>query len=347
MKESLLDVLREPVTGAVLKLEVDKWDGQEVVAGRLISQETGREYPIRDGIPRMVDEDNYCASFGLQWNLMSQVQVDSATGAWYSHHRFDVETDWGPDELEGRWILDAGCGCGRFAEVAAEYGGQVIAMDYSSAVDAARQNLSRFGNVHFVQGDILNPPLATGSLDFVYSIGVLQHTPDPRVGMTSLIRRLKPGGEFTFTIYSRKWYTKLYSKYWLRPVTRRLPPRFLLGAVRASMPVLFPMSDVAFRLPLLGKVARFVLPVANYVEKTEFTRQQRYHEAVLDTFDMLSPAFDEPMSPNEVTDVLRQEEVERFFFRTEFPVVVCGQTSLSNERLVNETQPVSVQSSGL
>ena len=159
-----------------------------------------------------------------------------------------------------------------------------------------------------------------------------------------MTRTLKPGGEFTFTIYGRKWYTKLYSKYWFRPITKRLPPRFLLRAVQAIMPVLFPISDVAFRVPLFGKVARFILPVANYVEKTEFTRQQRYQEAVLDTFDMLSPSFDEPLNPNEVAEVMRQVRIDDFWFRTEFPVVVCGRTTTGDECRMNNSQRVSVQS---
>ena len=37
---------------------------------------------------------------------------------------------------EGKWVLDAGCGMGRFAEIALKIGAQVVALDYSNAVDA-------------------------------------------------------------------------------------------------------------------------------------------------------------------------------------------------------------------
>jgi hypothetical protein len=61
------------------------------------------------------------------------------------------------------------------------------------------------------------------------------------------------------------------------------------------MPVLFPVTSFLFALPVLGRVFRFVIPVANYVEHTEQPRSLRYQEAVLDTFDMLSPRFDRPL----------------------------------------------------
>jgi SAM-dependent methyltransferase len=221
-------------------------------------------------------------------------------------------------------VLDAGCGCGRFAEVAAEKGARVIAVDYSRAVDAAARNLGRFPNVAFVQGDLLRPPIKEGAVPFVYSIGVLQHTPDPCRALASVLRLLAPGGRFAFTIYGRRWYTRLNAKYLIRPLTRRLPPRLLLRAIEALMPVVFPVTDMVFSLPVLGRVAQFMIPVANYVDKTGFTPGQRYREAILDTFDMLSPAFDRPMTADEVRGVFARLGIDDYHFLTTVPVVVSG-----------------------
>jgi hypothetical protein len=43
----------------------------------------------------------------------------------------------------------------------------------------------------------------------------------------------------------------------------------------------------------------FVIPIANYVDDKQLTRDQRYAWAVLDTFDMLSPHYDQPMTEDE------------------------------------------------
>ena len=37
-----------------------------------------------------------------------------------SRRRYDAEAGWTEDALRGKWLLDAGCGAGRFAEIAAD-----------------------------------------------------------------------------------------------------------------------------------------------------------------------------------------------------------------------------------
>ncbi len=61
------------------------------------------------------------------------------------------------------------------------------------------------------------------------------------------------------------------------------------------MPVGFAVSEVLFRLPVLGRVFRFALPIANYTDELRLSPRQRYRWAVLDTFDALSPAYDQPL----------------------------------------------------
>jgi SAM-dependent methyltransferase len=62
-------------------------------------------------------------------------------------------------------------------------------MDLSDAVETAYANLGKMPNVHVVQGDIYHPPFARpeggGPFDFIYSIGVLHHLPDPEAGFHS------------------------------------------------------------------------------------------------------------------------------------------------------------------
>jgi SAM-dependent methyltransferase len=324
MKERLMEVLAEPDTGARLDLAVLERREGEIWAGTLRSDRTGREYPIRAGIPRFVGQSNYTDSFGLQWNRFAQVQLDSANGARCSHRRFEQETGWSREELQGQWVLDGGCGCGRFAEVAAEAGAEVIALDYSSAVEAAARNLAAFPNVNYLQADLLHPPIQFGSLPFAYSIGVLQHTPSPPEALAAVLRLLAHKGRFAFTVYARRWYTKLNGKYLIRPLTRRMPSATLLRTVEGAMPVLFPVTNFLFKLPVLGKLARFLIPVANYVDKIEFSRDQRYQEAILDTFDMLSPTFDSPMTATEVESVFNRLGIRDFQFAHRVPIVVTG-----------------------
>ena len=324
MRPSLLDILAEPRTGAPLRLEGAREVGGRIEEGRLVSTAGGRTYPIVRGIPRFVEGGNYADNFGMQWNRFRREQIDSATGGTHSRRRFDDETGWTAERLAGRRVLDAGCGAGRFAEVAAARGAELVALDFSSAVDAAKETLAGFPNADVVQGNLLEPPFRPGTFDFAYCIGVVQHTPDPPAVIRNVVACVRPGGEFAFTIYGRRPWTRLNGKYLLRSITRRVPQDKLLAAIQASMPVLFPITDKLFRLPVVGRAAKFAIPVANWVDRAEFTREQRYQEAILDTFDALAPRYDSPMTWQEVEAPLREAGAASWEFRSRVPVIVTG-----------------------
>jgi SAM-dependent methyltransferase len=321
MRRRLLEVLVDPGTGEPLKLETGG-DDDPIVEGVLVSG-SGARYPIVDGVPRFTSTQDYSGSFGLQWNRFARVQLDSATGASYSRNRFDRETGWDDDDLSGGWVVDAGCGSGRFTEIAASYGAEVLAVDLSSAVDAAHANLGHLPNVHLVQADIRALPFRPEAVSHLYSLGVLQHTPDPLLTARALVEYLRPGARFAFTIYARRRWTRLYSKYWVRPLTRRIPSAKLLAGIERVMPAAFPLTSALFSVPRLGRLFQFVIPIANYVERRDLPRQVRYDEAILDTFDMLSPAYDSPVTAAEVEAALR-DLTESLEFATTVPVVVRG-----------------------
>ncbi|MDQ3030778.1 MAG: methyltransferase domain-containing protein [Myxococcota bacterium] len=327
MRPALLSILAEPGTGASLVLEDAREERARIVEGRLRSTETGVVYPIVRGIPRFVSSDGYSASFGMQWNRFRRVQVDSETAGTHSRRRFDNEAGWSTEQLEGKWCLDAGCGAGRFAEIAAARKANLVALDLSSAVDATAETCRAFDNVDVVQGSMLEPPFKPGSFDFAYSLGVIQHTPDPQGAVRRVIECVKPGGRFALTIYARRPWTKLNAKYLVRPLTKRLPEKVLLGAIETVMPVMFPVTDALYRLPVVGRLAQFTIPIANWVDRDEFTRPQRYDEAVLDTFDMLSPAYDDPMTWQEVENAMRAAGATDWSFRSRVPIICEGRVS--------------------
>jgi SAM-dependent methyltransferase len=305
MKPKLLEVLACPQCVAQLSCTaMDKNPDGDVLTGSLECAQCQKSYQIKDGIPRFVPGDNYAASFGYQWNRFKLEQIDSANGTKLSAARFYSETGWTKEWLKGKWVLDAGCGAGRFLDVASDSEAEVVGLDISSAIDAARANLAGRTNVHFVQASIYEPPFRPGAFDGCYCIGVVQHTPDPQQTMRTLPRVLRPGGRIAITAYERKPWTMLYAKYLLRPLTKRVDKQKLLSGIKVAMPVLFPLTNVLFRLPLAGRFFMFAIPVATYVHERTLTPQQRYDWAILDTFDMLSPQYDQPRTQQEIEDAL-------------------------------------------
>jgi len=177
MKEALLTPLACPQCRGQLTLKEEVFCGQEIVSGILSCNGCRRTYPIVRGIPRFVSTDNYASSFSFEWNRFRTTQLDSVNHRGESESRFQASLDFPLDRLRGMLVLDAGCGMGRFAEVALKYEAKVIGMDLSSAVEAASENLGTHLDAYFIQADLFAPPFREGTFDLVYSLGVLHHTP--------------------------------------------------------------------------------------------------------------------------------------------------------------------------
>src|SRR5687768_12517976 len=134
MKETLLELLRCPRTNQKLRLTNARWASGEIESATLVTEDRSLEYPVVRFLPRFVPSANYAANFTLQWQHFRRTQLDSNSGRPISRNRFYGFTDWRPDELSGRRVLDVGCGAGRFTEIALDAGAEVFAIDYSGAV---------------------------------------------------------------------------------------------------------------------------------------------------------------------------------------------------------------------
>jgi SAM-dependent methyltransferase len=312
MKQKLLQVLGCPKCHSALELTQRELAGDgEIKSGLLQCCECDISWPVVEGIPRFVQSDNYASSFGYQWNQFKNEQVDSLSGLKMSENRLYGETEWSPAWAEGKWILDAGSGAGRFLDVASRDKCEMVGVDISNAVDAAAVTLKGRTNVHLIQASIFELPFRDSAFDACYSLGVIQHTPDPERALRALPRILKAGGKLAVTIYERKKYTMFYSKYLIRSLTRRLNQKFLLNIIKLVMPILWPLTEVLFRVPVLNRWFCFLIPIANYVEVPELSWKQRYQWAVLDTFDMLAPQYDLPQKEDDVVDILSNSGIQQ------------------------------------
>ncbi len=296
MKTELLQLMRCPTTGQRLALETVENDSQLIDAGWLVSEDGQHRYPIRDGIPRFVPQSNYADNFGMQWNHFAKTQLDSYSGQPITESRFFEATGWPKEELKDQWVLDVGCGSGRFAEVALKAGAKVVALDYSSAVDACYFNLKAFPNFHVVQGDIYALPFQLESFPFVYSLGVLQHTPDVEKAFAALPPMVQNGGRLCVDYYEKSLKSILFPKYWLRPVTKRIPQTALFSFLQKAVPVMLPVSKFLGRVPLIGHLLKRLVPVANFYGSLSLDEKQQREWSLLDTFDWLAPKYDQPQT---------------------------------------------------
>lgn len=242
-----------------------------------------RAYPNVKGIARFVDAQHYAGSFGFQWHRYQKTQLDH-DGVRESDYNFRIKTALRPEDLQGKLVLDVGCGMGRFAEVATNWGARVIGVDLSAAAEVAAKNLAAREFVAF-QADAFALPFAPESFDVIYSVGVLHHTPDCEAAVKSLMKYLKPGGILAVWLYSgyNNWYR--FSDFWRR-YTSQMKPQTLHSILKVAVPVLYNTQQVLRHIPVVGR------PVAGLVQHVFPLRRQGDAEArMLDTFDWYSPTY--------------------------------------------------------
>jgi len=193
--------------------------------------------------------------FGFEWTEFSRFGWDDPRyGLDREESVFRAKALLRPEDLDGRIVLDAGCGNGRYAHWATRYGGRVMAVDLGGAVDAAARNLGGERGVQVVEADIFDLPFAPDTFDVVFSIGVLMHTGDTRRAAACLVRTARPGGSVCLHVYGRG--NRIYEAVdgVLRSRTTRLPPARMMR-LAAGM---YRLRRGLDRVGLGDQVGRFV-----------------------------------------------------------------------------------------
>jgi SAM-dependent methyltransferase len=252
-------------------------------ASSLCCKGCGSSYAVERGVPRLAGE-TYVASFGRQWNRydVARDEEDEAT--------FAVKTGIAPRDLNGRLVLDAGCGGGRYARLAGRSGARVVGVDLSAAVDKAAALCAELPEVTIVQADLLDLPLAEGIFDVAFSIGVMHHSPDPRRAFAQVAARVRPGGRLAVWLYRRNTRPQEWLNSTLRAVTTRLPARLLEAGCLGL--------GVVGGLPVLKQTLN---KVANFSNHPDWTLR------VCDNFDWYSPRYQSHHTAAELESWFRAE----------------------------------------
>lgn len=164
--------------------------------------------------PRLRNADTEVVKdFGEEWLRFDQRELSDAERQERLDEYFSV-FPWEqlPPSPTG---FDAGCGTGRWAILVAPRVGHLHCIDPSSAIDIAKQSLRHVHNCSFHRATVNDIPLADGSMDFGYSLGVLHHVPDTPSGLAACVRKLRSGAPFLVYLYyafdnQPRWYRAIW-----------------------------------------------------------------------------------------------------------------------------------------
>lgn len=200
----------------------------------------------------------------------------------------------------GKKVLDVGCSCGYFLDVALEKGYDGYGVEFSSVAISAAQDATR---ARITQGDVNQlAEMQAASFDIVTAFDVIEHTIEPLTFLADLKKLLKPGGllvittpdtrHFLRSVMRKRWpmlqpfqHTVLFSgqslrqaleasgyhSVELRPARKYLTPDYLSEQVKIYTPLLTKIYGVVARV-LPKQVRQMPLPL-NIGEVMAFARR--------------------------------------------------------------------------
>jgi SAM-dependent methyltransferase len=274
----------------------------------------------------------------------AQRQTESAFGfKWARRDTYESEAmrltfrDWlferycgGDPTIVGKWlaggrktILDAGCGAAYsalmlFADHLKDH--EYIGADISDAVNVARERFTEAGYPGtFMKRDLMDLPFENGSLDIIFSEGVLHHTDSTEHALKALAPKLREGGRFLFYVYAKKALVREFTddavREALRPLSdedawKALEPLTKLGIALGELGV---EIDVPDDIPFLGiKAGRldlqrfFYWNICKTYYRPEFTPEEMTHI----NFDWFRPLNCHRQTPEEVAQWCKEAQLE-------------------------------------
>jgi SAM-dependent methyltransferase/uncharacterized protein YbaR (Trm112 family) len=297
--------------------------------GRLACTECGEQYPLIGGTARMLDrglrrqlvtdyprarlvmpETEGAAQADPERNLKRRT-ADSFAYEWrhFGHWRSAWEKNFldymrphGPESFRDRLMLDVGAGSGRHSFQAAQFGGRVVAVDIGRSIDVARRNLPP--DVLTVQADAERLPFASGTFDFVLSLGVLHHLPDPERALRSIVELVRPEGTVHVYLYWRPPYPSHRAALRLvsaaRHATVRMPHALLHFLCYPLAAALYAACVVPYRL------LRHWPAAAWFADRIPLKAYADYPFGVLvnDQFDRFSAPLEQRYTESQVRNML-------------------------------------------
>jgi len=203
----LYELLVDPITREALLFDN--------TSNTLRSSDSSSSYSLVESVPRVIIDDNEVTiesglhrKYNSVFNYGDHYQKDATlfdysknnmaeiTKIEFSRLRESVIREVS-DDLSV--ILDVGCGNGWVSKKLIPLGKKVISMDISTVNPINAIKEIQHKNHAGLIADVYNLPLKENSIDCIIASEILEHVPDPKIFIFSLIKLLKQNGKLIIT----------------------------------------------------------------------------------------------------------------------------------------------------
>lgn len=169
--------------------------------------------------------------------------------------------------LEGKKVLDAGCGTGRNIDTFLELGAEEVhAFDYTSEMlEFSKKRFSNNPKVKLFVGDVQNINCPSGFFDVSGSFKVLAHVPDVQKAVNELARVTKKGGIIFLEFYSPysfrrviAMFKRFYTRYDSISSAKKIAIKAGLKPVKVYGSRTFIITEQLVKLPGMYRMLNFL-----------------------------------------------------------------------------------------
>jgi SAM-dependent methyltransferase len=285
---------------------------QEYISTITVDQTRIDTFPTMGNIDPVTVE-----SFGEEWSAFhtfNEIEINNA-----GDNYFDIVSK--SILNASSYVLDVGCGTGRWSYYLADKVGFIECIDPSKAVVAAANLLKHKTNKRITQASVDNIPFADNSFDFVFSLGVLHHVPDTNAAVKKCVEKLKVGGHILLYLYYSLENRGLLFKILfhlsnsIRWFVSKLPSAIKISTCN-MLAILFYMPLVLFARVLLafGISEKTVskIPLSWYADKS-------FHIIRNDSLDRFGTPLEQRFSKAQITEMLNTAGCDEIVFANNAP----------------------------
>jgi SAM-dependent methyltransferase len=302
----------------------DIFGAEDIVLDKQSIVVNGHSYPIVDDVIILLDPSQYPHSvkklLNSSPNTSSQITTDFAEDIQFT---FGAEWLTYPDimpehesefalyfdlinisDLKDARVCDLGCGIGRWSHFLKDKCRELILLDFSEAIFAARKNLKESENAIFFMGDIKRLPFRHKFADFLFCLGVLHHLPVNALDEVKALKKYAP----TILIYlyyaldNRPFYFRLFLKMVTsirKAVSRIKDPSFRNGFSS------FTAWTVYLPLVYLGKIVK-PFGLSHLVPLYEAYNGKRVQRIKQDVYDRFFTGIEQRFTKKQILELNKE-----------------------------------------